>query len=151
MPQHRVTVSKVIKAPPQRLYELLADYHHGHPSILPRPEFRSLTVVQGGHGQGTVFDMQMRVLGRTRSLRGVVSEPEPGRRLVESYVGEPIITSFMVEPMFSGEHAQVTITTDTDVHGGLRGALERGLATRRLQQLYRRELEKLAAAATAEL
>src|SRR5215475_11215426 len=86
MPQHRVTVSKVIKAPPQRLYELLADYHHGHPSILPRPEFRSLTVVQGGHGQGTVFDMQMRMLGRTRSLRGVVSEPEPGRRLVESYV-----------------------------------------------------------------
>lgn len=151
MPQHRVTVSKVIKAPPQRVYELLADYREGHPSILPRPQFRSLTVVAGGHGRGTVFDMEMRVLGRKRSLRGVVSEPEPGRRLVESYVGEPTVTSFMVEPMFSGEHAQVTISTDTDVHGGLRGALERGLATRLLQPLYRRELEQLAAVATADL
>jgi hypothetical protein len=150
MPQHRVTVSKVIKAPPQRLYELLADYREAHPRILPRPAFRSLKVVSGGRGQGTVFDMEMRVLGRTLSRRGVVSEPEPGRRLVESYVGEPTITSFMVEPMFSGEHAQVTITTDTDVHRGLRGALERGFATRLLQPLYRRELEKLAAVATAD-
>jgi hypothetical protein len=150
MPRHRITVSKVIAAPPQHLYDLLADYAHAHPRILPRPQFHSLTVVSGGRGQGTVFDLELRLLGRRRSLRGRVSEPEPGRRLVESYEGEPTVTSFMVEPMFSGEHAQVTITTDTDVHRGLRGAVERSLATRLLEPLYRRELQQLADVATAD-
>jgi Polyketide cyclase / dehydrase and lipid transport len=148
MPLHRIAASRIIDASPQRLYDLLADYREGHPRILPRPQFGSLTIIEGGRGQGTVFDVEVRLLGRRRNRRGIVSEPVPGRQLVECYAGEPTVTSFTIEPMFSGEHARVTISTDTDVHRGLRGALERRIATRLLRPLYQRELAQLAAVAT---
>ena len=148
MPLHRVAASRIIDASPERLYELLADYREGHPRILPRPQFGSLKIVEGGRGQGTIFDVEVRLFGRKRSRRGIVSEPEPGRQLVECYEGEPTVTSFTIEPMFSGEHARVTISTDTDVHRGLRGALERRIATRLLRPLYVRELAQLAAVVT---
>jgi len=150
MPQHRVAASRIFDASPQRLYDVLADYRQGHPRILPRPQFGSLTVVEGGRGQGTVFDLEVQLRGRKRSMRGIVSEPEPGRCLVECYQGEPTVTSFTIEPMFSGQHARVTITTETSVHGGLRGAFERRFATRALQSLYVRELAQLAAVAAED-
>ena len=149
MPQHCVAASRIFDVSPQRLYDVLADYRHGHPRILPRPQFGPLSVVEGGRGHGTVFDLEVQLRGHKRSMRGVVSEPEPGRRLVECYEGEPIITSFTIEPMFSGQHARVTIATETAVHGGLRGALERRFATRLLQSLYVRELAQLADVAAA--
>jgi hypothetical protein len=149
MPLHRIAASRIIDAPPQRLYNLLADYREGHPRILPRPPFGPLTIVEGGRGQGTIFEVQMHLFGRKRNRRGIVSEPEPGRQLMECYAGEPTVTSFIVEPMFSGGHARVTISTDTDVHRGLRGAFERRIATRTLRPLYLRELAQLAAVAAA--
>jgi Polyketide cyclase / dehydrase and lipid transport len=145
MPQHRIAASRIIDASPERLYDLLADYRQGHPRILPRPQFGALKIVEGGRGQGTIFDVEVRLLGRRRKRRGIVSEPEPGRQLVECYAGEPTVTSFIIEPMFSGQHARVTISTDTDVHRGLRGLLERRISTRLLQRLYVRELAQLAA------
>jgi len=149
MPLHRVAASRIIDASPERLYDVLTDYREGHPRILPRPEFGPLTIIEGGRGNGTIFDVELRLRGRTRNLRGVVSEPEPGRELVECYPGEPTVTRFLIEPMFSGEHARVTITTETDVHGGLRGMLERGMATRLLRPLQVRKLAQLADVATA--
>jgi hypothetical protein len=149
MATHRIAASRIIDAPPQQLYDVLADYRRGHPRILPQPEFGALTVVEGGHGQGTIFELEMRLLGMRRSLRGIVSEPDPGRQLVERYTDSPTVTSFTVEPMFSGQHARVTISTYTEVHGGLRGALERQIATRLLQPLYVRELAQLASVAHA--
>jgi Polyketide cyclase / dehydrase and lipid transport len=149
MPLHRVAASRIIDASPERLYDLLADYREGHPRILPSPQFGPLKIVEGGRGQGTIFEVEMRLLGRRRSRRGIVSEPVPGRQLVECYAGEPTVTSFIIEPMFSGDHARVTISTETDVHGGLRGALERRIATRLLRPLYVRELAQLAAVAAA--
>jgi Polyketide cyclase / dehydrase and lipid transport len=148
MPLHRIAASRIIDASPERLYDLLADYREGHPRILPRPQFGALTIVEGGRGQGTIFDVEVRLLGRRRNRRGIVSEPEPGRQLVECYAGEPTVTSFIIEPMFSGQHARVTISTDTDVHRGLRGLLERRISTRLLQPLYVRELAQLAAVVT---
>jgi Polyketide cyclase / dehydrase and lipid transport len=148
MPLHRIAASRIIDASPERLYDLLADYREGRPRILPRPQFVALKIVEGGRGQGTIFDVEMRLLGRRRKRRGIVSEPEPGRQLVECYAGEPTVTSFIVEPMFAGEHARVTISTDTDVHRGLRGLLERRITTRLLRPLYVRELAQLAAVVT---
>ena len=147
MPLHRIAASRIIDASPERLYDLLADYREGHPRILPRPQFGPMTIVEGGRGHGTIFDVEMRLYGRKRNRRGIVTEPEPGRQLTESYAGEQTVTSFIVEPMFSGGHARVTISTDTDVHRGLRGVLERRIATRLLRPLYVRELAQLAAVA----
>ena len=55
MTQLRIAVSSLIQAPAQQAYAIIADYRNGHPRILPRPYFVSLTVEQGGVGAGTDF------------------------------------------------------------------------------------------------
>jgi hypothetical protein len=76
------------------VYSVIADYHHGHPRILPK-QFTGLSVEKGGVGEGTVIRFSMRVFGRRFEFRGFVSEPEPGRVLVERNVGEnESVTSF---------------------------------------------------------
>ena len=138
--------SALVDAPPQALYAIIADYQHGHPRILPRPPFVSLTVEQGGVGAGTVIHVGMRVLGRLRMLRSVITEPEPGRVLVETN-DNGYVTTFTVEPRADGQQAYVTIATDMPGRAGILGSLERWLASRLLRPVYVRELEQLAAVA----
>lgn len=149
MPTHRVTASAIIHAPPAVAYGILADYRDGHPRILPKPEFTALTVEEGGVGAGTVVFVAMRVLGRTQSFRAAITEPEPGRVLVETSLDGPrVVTTFTVDPETGGRQARVTITTDTEVRGGVLGAIQGWLTTRVLAPLYARELRQLDAVAT---
>jgi hypothetical protein len=107
MPRHRVSASAVVRAPAGRVYAILADYRHGHPRIVPRPPFGPLEVEQGGTGAGTVVRFQMRLLGRTRTFRAAVTEPEPGRVLVETDLGRGAVTTFTVDPCGEGQGARV--------------------------------------------
>ena len=138
------SASVIIHAPPRELYAIIADYEHGHPRILPRPPFVSLAVEQGGVGAGTVVRVDMRVLGRLRTFRAVISEPEPWRVLVETN-DNGYVTTFTVEPRADGQQAYVTIATEMAGRAGILGALERWLASRLLRPVYVRELEQLAA------
>ena len=45
--------TKVIQAPPDKVYAVLADYNESHPAILPEHVFTGLVVEQGGMGAGT--------------------------------------------------------------------------------------------------
>jgi hypothetical protein len=143
MASHRISASKLIHAQPQHLYTIIADYVHGHPQILPKPPFVSLTVEQGGKGAGTVIHVQMRVLGQLSAFSAVVTEPEPGRVLVETN-DNGYITTFTVEPREGGQHAYVTIATDTTVRDGIFGAAYGWLLTRLLHPVYVKELGQLA-------
>jgi len=144
MSTHQFSASALIQAPPQALYAIFADYHEGHPQILPKPPFVSLAVEQGGTGAGTVFRLQMRVLGQLQTLRGVVSEPDPGRVLAETY-DNGYVTTFTVEPRGDGQQAYVTITTEITGRAGMLGALEAWLVARLLRPVYVKELGQLAA------
>lgn len=146
---HVLTVSAAIDAPAARLYAILADYREGHPSILPRPPFVSLTVEEGGVGAGTRIHVEMKVLGRTESYRAVVTEPEPGRTLVETN-DTGYVTTFVVDAGEDGAGTMVTIGTDVADGGGVLRAIERRLVARLLRPVYRRELELLAERASAE-
>jgi glucose/arabinose dehydrogenase len=146
MAAHQISASALIQAPPQDLYAIIADYRHGHPQILPKPPFVSLAVEQGGTGSGTVIRVQMRVLGRLQSFRSVVTEPEPGRVLVETN-DNGYVTTFTVEPRADGQQAYVTITTEMAGRKGVLGALERRFVTRLLRPVYVKELDQLAAVA----
>lgn len=75
---------RVIGAAPSRVYAILADYRYSHPRILPKDFFKSVEIVEGGHGAGTVLRVRGRLLGLTRELRMRVAEPEPGRVLTET-------------------------------------------------------------------
>ena len=147
MPRHQVSAEAVVDAPAGRAYAVIADYRDGHPHILPRPPFVSLDVEQGGTGAGTVIRFQMRVLGRVRTFRAAITEPEPGRVLVETDLDTGTVTTFAVVPVEDGRKSRVNISTDIVTRGGLLGRVERLLVTRLLQPVYRRELEQLGAVA----
>jgi hypothetical protein len=137
-----VKASARVDAPADVVYGIIADYRNGHPQILPKQYFEWLEVEQGGRGEGTVIRFQMRVLGQTRVLRAVVTEPEPGRVLVETDTGGAgPVTTFTVEPAGSDSH--VTFSTELTSAGGPIGVLERFVLKRILRRVYRRELEQL--------
>ena len=137
-----VKASARVAAPAEVVYGIIADYRKGHPQILPKQYFEWLEVEQGGRGEGTVIRFQMRVLGQTRVLRAVVTEPEPGRVLVETDTGGVgPVTTFTVEPEGSG--SEVSISTVLTSAGGLTGVLERFVLRRLLRRIYARELEQL--------
>lgn len=144
MALHHFSASAVIPAPAKHIYEIIADYHSGHPSILPKPYFVSLAVEKGGVGAGTVINFQMRLMGQLQNFHAEISEPEPGRVLVETYAGTGTVTRFIVDPRDDGQSAQVTIKTDTKVRNGVLGTVEGWLTTQLLRPIYVKELEQLA-------
>jgi hypothetical protein len=141
MPLISVSVSATIRASASLLYEIIADYRVGHPSILPPEYFGRLDVLAGGRGAGTRIRFEMKAFGRTNVVTAEVSEPIPGRELKET-LSDGIVTTFLVEPVPPGE-ARVTIST-TYRKNGLRGWLEKMLAQRFLRGVYTAELAQLA-------
>lgn len=146
-----IAASAVLAAPADRVYAAIADYRDAHPRILPRPEFVDLEVEAGGYGAGTRIRYSMRAFGRTRSGRAEISEPEPGRVLVERDATNDLVTTFIVEPVDAPAGAEsprtrVTISTELRVSRNGRGLatrLERALAAPFLRKLYLRELAQL--------
>jgi len=141
--------SRIIKAPPERVYAILTDYRDAHPRILPKPWFISLHVEKGGVGEGTLINFQMRVLGKTQNFRAAISEPDPGHEIDEICLEpEGVITRFFVRPVEHSQQSQVTIQTEGEIHSkGVLGWLERLFATTYLHHVFRKELELLAASA----
>ncbi len=148
MAQHRISASALIPAPAEKVYAIIADYQNGHPAILPKPPFVSLTVEKGGVGSGTEITFQMRLMGKLQTFRAVITEPEPGRVLAESDLDTGTVTTFTVEPRDNGNSAYVTISTETKVRDGVLGGLEEWMATRLLHPVYVKELAQLTAVAT---
>jgi hypothetical protein len=134
-----------IAAPPETIYAILADYHDGHPHILPPQYFPSLTVEQGGQGAGTIFHVCTRALGQERTYRMHVEEPEPGRILVERDPDAGVVTTFTVTPLADGSGSQVQIATEWQTPGGLTGLMERLVTPPMMRHIFRTELRQLAA------
>ena len=132
--------SRLINAPVEKTYNIIADYRNGHPHILPKPYFLSLDVEEGGFGAGTIVQFQMRLLGQRQSFRSLITESEPGRVLVETDIKSGIPTTFTVEPA-DDEH-QTRVTISTELKG--RNVVESVIAKFTLQRVYRQELELLA-------
>ena len=142
-----MTASANINAAPKRVSGIIADYQNGHPRIVP-DTFSDLTVERGGAGDGTIIRFKMRVFGRTQSFRAAVTEPEPGRILVETDLdSNGAVTTFTVNPGAAPGTSDVTITTELPVRSGPLGALERFLTMRFSRPLYIKELALLAVCA----
>ena len=132
--------SKMIRAPAEIIYRIIADYRHGHPNILPKPYFLSMDVEAGGYGAGTIVNFEMRLLGQRQAFHSLITEPEPGRLLVETDLRSGIPTSFHVIPTGNKDETQVTISTE------LKGInpIQSFLAKMLLQRVYNEELKLLA-------
>lgn len=138
-----VTASAPVQAPASRVYQLIADYHDGHPRIVPPKYFKWMRVERGGVGAGTTIVFAMRVLGSTTVLHATVTEPEPGRVLVETYPETGVVTTFSVDPEGEGA-SRVTIATKLSMRTGIAAAVERWVSRRVLPGIYRQELQRLA-------
>lgn len=143
-----VSVTGRVGAPAVVVYDTIADYRHAHPQILPR-QFSDLRVVDGGVGAGTVITFRTHLLGMTQLYKGTVTEPEPGRVVVETYTEPaPSVTTFIVND--AGAASDVTITTDFETgRSGLAGLIERFLVERLVPPMYREELRNLETVARA--
>jgi hypothetical protein len=144
MKPFQVTASALINAPAEQVYNILADYRNGHPYILPKPYFSSLEVEQGGVGAGTIIHVQMNIMGQKQAFRAAITEPEPGRVLIETDLAGRVVTTFIVSPLEAGRQAQATITTDIKPRAGFPGPLERFFTGILLRRIYTQELALLA-------
>jgi hypothetical protein len=143
-----ISASAIIPARRERVYSLIANYRDGHARILPR-QFSDLVVEQGGIGAGTLIRFQMSVLGKKETFRASVTEPEPGRVLVETYLdSNGAVTTFTVDPGTAPADSRVTISTELPLRTGVLGWIERKFSTLMLRPIYRKELENLARVAT---
>jgi len=140
---NKFSVSAKINSSSKVVYAIIADYRDAHPKILPKPPFVSLIVEQGGIGAGTIVRVQMKVLGKIQTFRTVVTEPEPGRVLVETN-DTGYITTFTVEPIDDRKNSLVTFTTGIPDSSGLLKKLEFRLTKLLLTPVYKQELENLA-------
>ena len=140
--QTRLSAERVVDAPADVVYHLIADYRqhhrHGPEGFLPLA-FTELAVEQGGVGAGTRIRFAMTTAGRSRTTTATVTEPVPGRVLVET--GPGVQTTFTVEPA-AGERARVRFETVLEA-GGLEGLLARLFAPRLLAPLYADEMARL--------
>jgi hypothetical protein len=146
MPEIFVTESRTIPVPAATAYDLIADYRSGHPSILPPAYFGPLEVLAGGRGAGTRIRFEMRAFGKVNVGVAEVTEPVPGRELRET-LSDGIVTTFLVEPLGTAQ-CRVTITTSYR-RAGMRGWVERLLATSYLRKVYVAELARLEQVAVA--
>ena len=144
---HVVTATARMDIHPRAVYDTIANYRTGHPRILPN-QFSGLIVEQGGVGAGTVISFKVRLLGRSEIYRAVITEPEPGRVLIEKNIlGNDACTTFVVDSGMHPNEAIVTIRTELTVRRGWIGAIERVLTTRLLHPMYEEELKRLESAA----
>jgi hypothetical protein len=145
-----VSKTAEIDAPADRLYGIIADYRNGHPRILPAA-FTGLTVEAGGVGAGTRIRVDMRVFGRVMTFPAEISEPDPGRVLVERNLGQrPSVTTFTVDRI-DATRSRVTISTELPVRTGILARIERLMTRRLLEPIYAAELTKLGVVATESL
>jgi uncharacterized protein YndB with AHSA1/START domain len=133
------SAERTIDAPAGQVYGHLADMHQ-HPSFLP-PAFSDFAVEEGGVGTGTVTRFAVTAGGRTRTYRMRVTEPDPGRVLVESDASSSLVTTFNVEPQ--GGKSLVRISTSWDGASGIGGFFERTFAPRAMRRIYLDELDRL--------
>lgn len=141
----RVEVSETarIDASAEVAYGIIADYHDGHPSILPEGKLTDLTVLERGTGAGTRIRFALHILGQTRIVEADVTEPEPGRVLEEIDRKTGAVTRFTVDPMDDDARACSVSIETTWEKPWLLAWIDRIMAPPLLRGMYRTELSNL--------
>jgi hypothetical protein len=137
--------SQIIDASPEEVYAVLRDYHVGHPAIVPKPYFEKVVIIEGsGTGAGTVIDVYMNVMGQKIVYHETVTEPEPGRVLVEADEKAGLKTTFIVDPVDGGQRTHITIASDWTRNPGIKGFMESLMNPSIGRRIFTKELAQLA-------
>ena len=140
--QHAVRVEAAadVRGGAPAVYRLIADYEQGHGRIIPSRYFRNLRVEEGGYGAGTIIRYEMLAFGKSQPGHARVTEPEPGRVLVETDLVNGAVTTFTVDPLGTSR-SRVAISTLLGTRGGVAGWIERAMIRRFLRRVYAAELK----------
>lgn len=142
MPEIQASLQAIVPAAPAAVYSVIADYHVGHPAILPPEYLRNLKVEEGGVGAGTRISCELLAFGKVQRFQSRILEPEPGRTLVEADPDSDLTTTFTVDPGPGNQGALVTIATRY-TRTGLAGWIERLAMPPLLRKVYAAELQLL--------
>jgi Polyketide cyclase / dehydrase and lipid transport len=136
-----ITAERRMTAPPELIYLCLANYreHHRPDGFLP-DAFSDFEIARGGIGAGTEASWTVTTGGRPRHIEATITEPEPGRVLLES--AEGLETTFTVDPTPDGALVRFETVIDDP---GLQGILTRLFGERLVRPLYEDELTRLEA------
>ena len=143
MSKIHVEVSEIIEAPAAQVYAILADFEVAHPAILPKPYFAETAVETGGHGAGTIYNLRMNVYGIESHYRMSVTEPEPGRKLVETDLNGQVVTTMHVDPL-GDQRCRLTFASDFTASRGFMGFMERLTMPGITRRIYKQEMQILA-------
>lgn len=138
-----VQAEKVIPAPPEQVYNFLADYREKHPQILT-DNFLNYAVEEGGRGAGTIISYRLHAANRERPYRMSITEPTPGKVLKESDTSSSLVTTWTLSPA-ANNSTLAQITTDWEGGKGVGGFFEKTFAPMGLRRIYTEMLDKLAA------
>lgn len=136
--------SAIINERPEDVYAVIRNYHTDHPAIVPKPYFQDITVEKGGIGAGTIILTKMRAFGQDVTYRLHVTEPEPGRVIMEADAEAGVTTHFIVDPVNGGSQSRVTIITEIASKPGMMGLVERLINPPAMRFVFKKELAQLA-------
>jgi len=139
-----VSFSAPVPAPPARVYAVLSDYHVHHPAIVPKDAFKRVDVIKGGRGAGTRFELEMVMMGKTTVAQFDVTEPEPGRVMVETMLDGSLATTFTMDPLDGGRATTLTLATEFTLPGGPFLPILRWILGNAIRPLYQREIANIA-------
>jgi uncharacterized protein YndB with AHSA1/START domain len=144
MADHIVGAQKVIAAPPDKVFQAIADYKQ-RPQWLP-PNFSDYKVEKGGKGVGTTVTYRLTVGNRVRDYRITVEdhpplEPLRGSALTECDANALLMTTWVVTRQ--GDDSLVTLHTGWRDADGVGGFFERLFARAALKRVYADTLSRL--------
>lgn len=144
MAQVHAEASRLIPAPPERVFEALTDYEKTRPASLPAA-LTDYRLIEGGTGAGTRYSYRLHATNRrVREVDADVTVPSPGREVVEADRSSTLRVRFLVEPG-AGEGSQVRVSVDWAGAGGIGGLFEGLFAPKRMSAIYEDMLGRLAA------
>jgi hypothetical protein len=124
------------------VFGLLADYTTVRPTILA-PEFTDYRVLERGIGAGTRIGYHLHATKkRVRQVEATVTEPVPGRELLETDDNSSLTVLWAVAPITEGRSA-LTVRVSWQGASGIGGFFERRFAPAGIRRIYRTELDRL--------
>ncbi len=84
------------------------------------------------------------VMGREFPFRQIVSEPEPGRVILETNMDTGQYSKFIFEPLNGGKQTRITISSEFPVSPGFTGVIDRLTTAPMARKMFTKELQNLA-------
>lgn len=133
---------KTIPAAPREVFAFLSDYGDSRQRILTA-HFTDFTVEEGGQGAGTVVSYRLRAGQRERFYRMRVEVPVDGEVLREVDTESSLVNTWSLTAIAGGAQTHVTLSSEWQGTGGIRGFFERTFAPLALRRIYSELLSQL--------